>query len=262
MSDNQEQMAEVLRHEFIDECTDKIETIGKHLEALFQEEGNPQDVLKEIRVLTNSIKGSSAMYGFPAIGIIVHRLEEYLSCDASLGRMEIKEVYEFFDQISALLEKDDQPEDEALAKIVRALPIRMNAEQIVGDRTRVEVLLVMPKNIQQRLIAEEIRACGFHVTIASSIFQAVELAALTRPDLVLTSAVLDHLDGVQFAHMIRAMTVMKNTPLMFITSFADPEKQKEELPDDVIIVRKGNDFPGDFSDAAIAMGLLGGGESA
>lgn len=260
--DVQAQLTTALQEEFVDDCTANIEKISAKLEDLFQENGEPQAILKEIRGLTHTMKGSSAMFGYPGIGIITHRLENYLSCDAALGRAEIKEVYGFFDQISALLERTTQPQEDELAQIVRALPVRMQADQIVGAQQIVEVLLVMPKNVQRRMIAEEVKSCGFRVTVASSVFQAVEMAALTKPDLILTSAVLDHLDGMQFAHMIRAMKSTKDTPLMLITSFADHEQHGQALPDGAVIVRKGQDFPGDFSDAAIKMGLLGNADAA
>jgi CheY-like chemotaxis protein len=71
------------------------------------------------------------------------------------------------------------PADEA--EFARSLPVMRPADVDDLGQLSVEVLLVDPQRTSARFVARELQACGFRVATAQRSYEALELAARTRP---------------------------------------------------------------------------------
>ena len=252
-----EDLTAALRQEFVDDCQDKLDIISQKMESLCRQDNSCHaEQTQEILSLIHSIKGNSSTFGFSAISVIAHRMEDYLESDEPLSCAETRDAYIFIDKIRDLLFRSISIRDDEIAAIVRTLPVRFTVAEVMKNRGHIEALLIMPKNVQQRLIEEEISACGFRVSTIPSPFQALETAALTKPDLIIASAVLEQLDGIQTAHLFRAMEATKDTPFILLTSLSEKKLDKTTLPARTMVARKGKTFPSDFSQCAIELGLF------
>ncbi|MFD1379143.1 PleD family two-component system response regulator [Fodinicurvata halophila] len=99
------------------------------------------------------------------------------------------------------------------------------------------------------MIEREISECGYRVTSVSTPFHALEMIVRTQPDLVIISAVLADLSGVDLAAGLKAMPQTRNTGMALITSYAREHDSLKYLPSAVPIIRKGASFADDLTSA-------------
>ena len=102
----------------------------------------------------------------------------------------------------------------------------------------------------------ELQACGYRVTRESNSFKTIEIASLTRPDLIIVTGVLDTLSGVDIVSAFRAMPATREIPVALITSASREEAVQDGLPDSVPVIRKGKAFGDDLTDALSQLGIL------
>ena len=142
------------------------------------------------------------------------------------------------------------------ADFVRKLPSRPVAD--FGDVVAhdIEVFVIMPDDAVSRHVMRELQACGYRVTREGNSFRAIEIAAMTRPDLVIATGVLDMLSGVDLISAIRAMPATRDIPVALITSASREDVVAGGLPETVPVIRKGVDFGDDLTDALTELGIL------
>jgi len=99
------------------------------------------------------------------------------------------------------------------------------------------------------VIERELRNCGYRVSVSTSPFDALELAARTRPDLVIAAAVLDELTGAALARALRAISVTRNIPFILLTGFTVDHASAKELPAEAAVVRRDEGFGEDLATA-------------
>ena len=80
-----------------------------------------------------------------------------------------------------------------------------------------EVFVVMPDDAGARHVMRELQACGYRVNREGNSFKAMEIAAMTRPDPVIVTGVLDLLSGVDVVSAFRAMPATRDIPVALIT---------------------------------------------
>ena len=111
-----------------------------------------------------------------------------------------------------------------------------------------EFLLVEPQKAFAKIITRELQSCGFRVVSATKSYEAIELAARTRPDMILISAVLDEIDGVDVVKMLKVPAVTQSIPVGLLTSFDRDHPKLKDLPKEVPLLRKGPSFGDDLAD--------------
>ena len=99
------------------------------------------------------------------------------------------------------------------------------------------------------VIEQEFRNCGYRVSVSTSPFDALELGARTRPDLVIPAAVLDELIGADLARALLAISVTRNIPFILLTGFTVDHASARELPAEAAVVRRGEGFGEDLATA-------------
>ena len=255
----QDEISSHLLELIIIDCDELLEDIARSIESMAKPETDKKKTMAEIRRYVHSLKGLGAVSYNTGIAIVSHRLEDYLSGHIELNSQEIDEVYAFMDCIRVLLARRAPPSESEFARIVRSLPARHSDTFSVDDVTKsrdIEVLLIMQRSVQEKLIEDELRACGLRVTNVGSSFEAIEMAVHTRPDLIVGSALGDMVGGLELARVFRAIEATKNIPFILATSFSDNERLARELPSKTMIARKGENFPEDFSRCALELGVF------
>ena len=113
----------------------------------------------------------------------------------------------------------------------------------------VEVLLVMAHNAGTGIVEREMQACGYRTTVVASPFEAFESVIRTRPDMVIVSAVLPGLSGIDLATALATMPDTRNTPVAVLTSLDDDNADLNLLPKSVPVIHKGESFGDDLAKA-------------
>ena len=120
----------------------------------------------------------------------------------------------------------------------------------------VEVLLVSPSKTLSQVAMYTLRACGYRVTTARSAWEAIEIAVRAQPDLIITSAVMAGVSGVDLVRALASMTATEGVPVAVLTSFSKDHQELQKLPDGAPVIRLGDNFDDDLADIITQYGLV------
>jgi len=247
-----QEIVDRLRDEFLVDMRDRLATI-EH--ALAGADGADDDALECIRREAHSLKGMGGAFGFPMISMIAHRLEDYLSGLAALDAGQCREAIVFVDRMQDIAEAGHDPDGKISQMIVRGLPAHPGAQSTVSAKKDVEVLLVCPSKAISHIAMQTLRYLGCRVTTAGSAWEAIELAACARPDMVVTSAVMTGISGVDLSRAFAAMDATKDLPIAVLSSFCRDHVELRHLPKDVPVVSLDKSFERDIAEVIAGFNL-------
>lgn len=111
----------------------------------------------------------------------------------------------------------------------------------------------MPRGAGAHIVELELRACGFRVVTEPSTLSAIGTVIRTKPDLVIATAVMAGMSGIDLACALDAMPATRAIPIALLTSLDAADVQLRALPHNVPVIQKGDQFG---EDLAIALAKL------
>lgn len=241
-------LAEKLRQEFLDEAGDVVNELDLTLGNLRARRVEMADAILDLRRRALSLRTGAKAVAAAAVEMIAHRLDDYLGDLQTLAAHQIEEIQTFCDALRDALEAREIDGDD-LRQVVRTLPVRLTFDPAQITLLDIEVLLVHPQRTAARFVERELQACGYRVSNVTRSFDAIEYAVRTKPEMVISSAVLDELSGVDLACALHAMPVTHKIPFALLTSFGWGHPSLEGLPPRAAIIRKGPQFGDDLAEA-------------
>ncbi len=245
-----------LRQEFVDEATETLQSLDVVLDAGRNGHAPESQVVDEFRRASVRLRGPAGNFGLRALATVAHRLDDYLThAPAALPPRVWDDLQAFLDLMLALVE-GQYGNDVEPASLVRALPPRLGFE--LGDiQVRsVEVMLVMPQGAQTRYVERELQQCGYRVSVVPDTIEAFGHVVQSKPDLIVVSALMPHLDGIDLAIGLAAMPSTRNIPIAVITSLDADDERLALLPRKVPVVHKGASFGDDLFTALDSLFLI------
>lgn len=185
----------------------------------------------------------------PFIELTLRRLVNYVEDLEAPDEYQIDDICAFLDVIRGIQDGEIDEKTTDQAEFVRSLPARLAADVDDVVHQQIEVLVVEPQKSSARIFERELRNCGYRVSSAYGFFEALELTVRTRPDLVISSAILDNLSGVDLACSINAIAPTRGIPFALLTSFEAGHEAIRGLPEQAAILRKGEGFGEDLANA-------------
>lgn len=247
---------EQLRNEFIDGGIERLDLLDNLLLDMRKRTDDFEEHFRDMVRHIHSMKGQGATFDFSSITEIAHALEDFIEVAPALGDQELDGIQVYLDRMRGVLESGENPPPDVLRKLLRLHDI--SAEEIYSRGTKtVEMLLVMPRGLQRKIIAQELGSCGFRVIIADDPISAIGLAIAKQPDIALSTMFMNEMSGME---LVRALRVIKKTKaIKFILMTSDTNDQEEAfaLPSNTVVVRKGVDFTEDLTLALMKWGLFG-----
>ncbi len=241
-----------LSQEFL---TDAQERIGVIEKVLGTGGGPDPDALMTIRREAHNLKGMGGSFGFPVISLIAHRLEDYISGLETLDERHVSDVAVFVDRMQDIVEAGRDPDDGAASALVRGLPAHPSFDFGQSEAPDVEVLLVSPSKTVSQMAMHTLRALGYRVTTARSAWEAIGIAVRVRPDLIITSAVMAGVSGVDLVRALAAMTATEGLSIAVLTSFSRDHQELRRLPSEVPVIGLGDTFDADLAEIIAEFGL-------
>jgi CheY-like chemotaxis protein len=237
-----------LRQEYLADLGEEIGALNDAISAAERDDELVPEASDAFRRFAFSYKGQSHNFDLKLHNVVAHRLDDYLADLKALGQSNLRDLRTFLETISDLLDATIAADSEP-AEIVRRLPAKPGLD--IGDiETRdIEILLVMPPSTVARLVQRELQECGYRVNTVHSAYDAVPLIVRTKPNLVIASAVIDELSGIDLAAALTSMVETRNIPIALITSFSSRHESLKFLPDSVPIIKKGSSFGDDLTAA-------------
>lgn len=241
------EVVDELRQEFIDEAEETLQGLDVTLDSGRHGRAPEAQVVDEFRRAAVRLRGPAGNFGFRPLATVAHRLDDYLAnAPAALPPRVWDDLQTFLDLMLALVEGKQPPGESDSASLVRSLPPRLGFE--LGDiQVRsVEVMLVMPHGTQTRYVEREMQQCGYRVVVVPDTIEAFAHVVQSKPDLILISAMMDHLEGIDLAIGLAAMPATRNIPIAIITSLEQDDDQLALLPKKIPVVHKGTSFGDDL----------------
>jgi CheY-like chemotaxis protein len=204
-------------------------------------------VITDCRRAVMRFRGQAANFGMHRLATVAHRIEEYLATAPSgppPPRMW-DDLQGFFDLMIRLAEGNAGKEADT-AGLVRSLPAKLGFDLSDIEVRNIEVLLVMPHGAQTHFVERELQQCGYRVSIISDTLLAFAMIVESKPDLVIISAVMPSLEGIDLAVALASMSATRNIPLAVITSLDKDDDSLKLLPKRVPILFKGESFADDL----------------
>ena len=225
-----------LAKEFLIDAADTVGRLGMDVSRAIETGGAVDALLATLRRETHTLKGLGGSYGYSGISVIAHRLEDYLSDVTAPSARQLQDVLRFLDRMQKIADTGVNPGDEALSRIVRALPAKGNAMVDYRPVSGMEVLLVTSSRILRRAVEGELSRRGYRVVTVNSAIEVFETAIRTRPDMVIASAVMDGVSGVDLARALKSMQQTAKIPFVLLTSFERGHPELRGLPDDAALI--------------------------
>lgn len=249
-----DELLEQLKSEFSDYMSDRLAALYGALDALKAGQSTGSDTLREIRREIHSLKGAGSTFGYPIVSLIAQRMETYVSDLKDLDEKQVADVQIFADRMAEMAELEEQPDISATNQIIRRLPTRYEFDITDVEVRDVEIMLVTPNKLVARKATAELAACGFRVNTITDPIEAISIAVRVPPDMIIASAVMDGLGGIDLIRGLQAMSVTANVPAALMTSMG--ADQLKGMPDGVGVIRLGTSFGDDIA-AAITRFNLG-----
>ena len=246
--DSRDQILAQLCIEFLADARARLKDIADELEKNDTAERDAKETLLAIRRQCHSLKGMGGSFGFPTITLVAHRLEDYLARAHVINSNIVRDIDTYCECLMGIISYGEDPGPEAAAELIPALPTfsLFEVEDIVPLST--EVMLVTPSKTIGAIVGREMVECGYKVTRFSNAWEAMQFAASTKPDLVVTAAIMDVIDGVNLTRALAAMEPTQGIPVALITSLDLASRDLEKLPAGVAIVRHGPNFSNELAE--------------
>ncbi len=237
-----------LREEFLEDSTEELHNLTSFLNEAMAG-GRPMEVvLRDARRVAVNLVGGANGFELPLIGVTAQRFDDYIASLSAKENRGLGNLITFTEALLDLLESPDKNEESA-SHLMRRLPAKGTFEPDEIDVREIEVLLVMPPGVATRVIERELHECGYRVTTVGNSFKALEFAARALPDLIIVSAVMPDLEGIDLMLALKAMPSTRNIGAALITSLDAEHQSLKHLPPTVPIIKKSASFGDDLTKA-------------
>ncbi len=243
--------------EFLDETLETLLSLDSLLDSGRNGRSSGKEVIQAFGRAAIHIRAPAGNFGLRLLSTIANRLSDYLTnTPEHLPPRVWDDLQIFLDMMLAQAEGRKNDEDLIPAEVVRTLPRNLGLRTEDIQVRNQEVLLVMPGGAQTRFVEREMQQCGYHVSIVSDTLEAFTQAVQTKPDLIVISALMAHLDGIDLAIALASMPSTRNIPLAVITSLEPADDRLALLPKRVPLVYKGPSFGDDLFKALDSLFLI------
>ena len=239
---------QALRGEFLEDAAEDLKNLLSHLNEAIAGSRPVDEVLRDARRVAVMLVGGANGFELPLVSVAAQRFDDYI---ASLSPDDAHVLAHLAVYGETLLDLLSEPVDkeETAAHLVRRLPAKGSFDPEEVDVREIEVLLVMSPGVATRVIERELLECGYRVTTVGNSFKALEFATRALPDLIIVSAVMPDLEGIDLMLALKAMPATRNIGAALITSLDPDHPSLQHLPPTVPIIKKSASFGDDLAKA-------------
>jgi len=249
------EIVDQLRTEFLDEVKDSLKNLTFLLDEVRHEHKEVDELASEVQRTCVSIKGQAHNYDLASLATVSARCEDYLANVKNFPPRTLEDIQAYLDCMVDISENPDI-EERDVSKLVRELPAKVRMEDSLLEVRNVEVLLVMLHGAATHFVERELQECGYRVSTCTSTLDAMSLIIRTKPDLVIISAMMPELSGIDLASGLASMPATRNIPTALITSLPEDDPYLQLLSDRVPIIHKSASFGDDLADALSNLFLI------
>ncbi len=240
--------------EALDEARDVVNSLELRMQQIRGGTLSSEEAATLLAQDASNLRLKAKAINLPGLTPLSHRLDEYLSQAKQITPKHLDDLQRFSDRISSILDGDALPPEE-IAEVIRKLPHKSTFDVADVSVTDTEVTLIMPQLTAAKVVERELAACGYRVSTVLDPIEAFQIVLETRPDLIITTAVMPRLSGIDFACALASMPVTKQIPVAVLTSLEPNHPDLKALPMSVGIIRRGAQFGTDLADTLQRFGI-------
>ncbi|WP_169566928.1 response regulator [Sneathiella limimaris] len=244
---SEEEVEAQYRTEALDEARDVVANLEIRLQQIRSGTLKPEDATVLLAQDASNLRLKAKMVNLPGLTPLSHRLDEYLTKASALNEEQLDDLQRYSDQISAILDGDALP-PEKVAEVIRQLPHKSTFEVADVTVSDMEVTLIMPQRTAAKVVERELAACGYRVSTVLDSIDAFQIVLESKPDMVITAAVMPRLSGIDFACALAAMPTTRDIPVAILTSLEPNHPDLQSLPLRTALIRRGPQFATDLAD--------------
>jgi chemotaxis protein histidine kinase CheA len=247
---------ENLRQSFREDSAERLEGMDSVVQQCLEGAARLEAVLPQLRRDAHTLKGMGEASGFPLVSMVAHRLENYLDdLDAHRVELSLMDIRAHLDAMNDAIGRKAPADEATTAKILRALPMPRTFNPNDIELRNVEALLVTSSRVAGRLVARDLAACGIRTVLTQSPTEAFTLAIRMKPNLIIASATMAELSGIDLARALAAMASTNKIPMAILTSFSESELIKQGLPAGLPTIRTGDKLSDDLAEVITKYGI-------
>ncbi|MEQ8588074.1 MAG: Hpt domain-containing protein [Thalassobaculaceae bacterium] len=235
-----------LTQEFLGESFDRLARMQVFLTNLAAAKGTDREEILGLSREVHSVKGSAANFQFRTVATVAHRFEDFMSATLDQTPLPIEDYQRFVDVLSDLIDLGREPDPKQSAQMQTKLPVLAAFDPTSVSIKPGRALVVIRARTMGHMLSRELANCGFMAQTALDAFDAIRLAVTERPDIVLTSAVMDGISGVELIAAIRSLKSTADLPCAVVTSFDRGHPELAGLPKEAGVVRLGKTLSDDL----------------
>ena len=256
LSTAQQDCLDAAHDEYLQEARDDLELFDQLLTTMRAGGAAADEAVQHLASEVLKLLGLCTGMSLPLLDLLLRRLDNYLTDLKEPTASQVDDLEVFVDVMRGLLENEEVDDNVDEAEFVRSLPVRRPVELEDLEHLNIEILLVDPNRTSARIVARDLQSCGYRVATSQRSFEAIELSVRTRPDIVLSSSVLDDITGVDLACALAALPKTKDIPFALVTSYEPGHASLVGLPEGAAIVRKSSQFGDDLAEALERFGII------
>ncbi len=246
-----------MRKEFVDSTKDLLDDMDDGLIRYEKGDVEAAEILLYIQREIHNIKGQGGSFGHPLTGRVAHMLEDYLINEDGVSEKSIKHIRVYLDTMSSFMSEGEPTLEDEIQNLLNELPT--GKEHSFSDQKpkNINILLVMPPGMQQKIVAKELTSCGFRVMRTYDCYEAVSVAMDILPDVVFINFDMIPYSGPELCHVFAAIHKLRNVKIILLTSHKAGRKELIDLPANVSIVQKQADFLEAIGELMIEWNIFG-----
>jgi len=238
-----------MRREFLDELADGARDLTLAIDEARRDPATLPDVVRRGQRFGLSIRAQSETLGLSPLVAIGLRLGDYLAQTRNVASELILNDMECFLELALDIGEGRVPLDAEQGPLVRKLPAKRGFAPTEIEVRDIEIVLVMEPGAQTHFVERELQQCGYRTIHVGSTYEALPLIVRTKPNMVIVSAMLPGLSGIDLAIGLTAMPETRNVSVALITSLDPDNEMLALLPKRVPIIKKGATFGDDLFNA-------------
>lgn len=184
----------------------------------------------------------------PLITLLVHRMSNFLTDLETPTKLHFDDLEVYVDILRGILDGEIS-RDTDQAEFVRSLPVRQPKDVGHFEFSRFEIMVIDPNKTASHFVERELLTRGYRVSTVRKSFEAFEIAARTLPDMIISSYLLDAMNGGDLSRVLAALPATRDIPFAILTAFEAGDPALENVPEHVTMLHKGDSFLTDMDNA-------------
>ncbi len=276
MSDKNAQNKHTNKHSFVDDMADeyradtltRLARVSLTLDELARAGAPDEDLLGEIKSHAHSIKGASKTFGFTGLSVVAHAMDDFLrNLDLDGGLVFLDDLERLNNLMISVTSASDIISQKTGEKMLSDLDLPMdNHGKGTHAKGQAIALLIMARGDERNAMARTLEILGLGVLTARDGVQAIELATVRRPDIIITTLHSDRLSAPELVQVFAEINATASIPTLVMLPEVDKKAGStskdaialltSELPPSVHKIKQGAKLNQQLSAKLVELGVI------